>query len=75
LVAEIVASADDGEPIEDYPDYFIGPVVLVLQKDGAGQPLHATRGIEKNTTGPAVIVTAYRPRPDQWSQDFRSRRP
>lgn len=75
LISEIVAGAADGEPIEDYPDYFIGPAVLVLQKDGANQPLHVVWGIEKNTSEPAVIVTAYRPRPDQWSQDFKSRKP
>lgn len=75
LMAEIIAGTDDGEPIEDYPDYFIGPAVLVLQRDRANQPLHVVWGIEKNTTEPAVIVTAYRPRPDKWSQDFKSRRP
>jgi uncharacterized protein DUF4258 len=75
LIAEIMAGAADGEPIEDYPEYFIGPAVLVLQRDGANQPLHVVWGIERNTTEPAVIVTAYRPRPDRWSQDFKSRRP
>jgi Domain of unknown function (DUF4258) len=75
VVAEIIAGAENGEPIEDYPDYFIGPAVLVLQRDGASQPLHVVWGIEKSTTEPAVIVTAYRPRSDQWSQDFKSRRP
>jgi hypothetical protein len=72
LVAEIVAGSADGEPIEDYPDYFIGPAVLVLQNDGADQPLHVVWGIEKGTSEPAVIVTAYRPRPEQWRQDFKS---
>ena len=75
VIAEIIAGAEGGEPIEDYPDYFVGPAVLVLQRDGANQPLHVVWGIEKDTTEPAVIVTAYRPRPDQWSQDFKSRRP
>jgi hypothetical protein len=74
LIADIIAGADDGEPIEDYPDYFIGPAVLVLQRDGASQPLHVVWGIEKNTTEPAVIVTSYRPRADEWSQDFKKRR-
>ena len=74
LVAEIMAGADNGEPIEDYSDYFIGPAVLVLQRDGGNQPLHVVWGIEKGTIEPAVIVTAYRPRPEQWSQDYKSRK-
>jgi hypothetical protein len=75
LIAEVVAGAADGEAIEDYPHYHAGPAVLVLQRDGANQPLHVVWGIEKNTSEPAVIVTAYRPRPDQWSEDFKKRRP
>jgi hypothetical protein len=74
LVTDVVRGVTEGEPIEDYPDYHAGPAVLVLQRDGSHEPLHVVWGIEKDTSGPAVIVTAYRPRPEDWSEDFRRRR-
>jgi hypothetical protein len=74
LITEVVRGVIDGEPIEDYPDYPAGPAVLVLQRDGSNQPLHVVWGIEKNMSEPAVVVTAYRPRPEEWNEDFRRRR-
>lgn len=68
------AGVVDGEPIEDYPDYHSGPTVLVRQRDRSNQPLHVVWGIEKDTSEPTVVVTAYRPSPDEWTEDFRRRR-
>ncbi len=59
---------------EEFPDYNNGPSVLVLQADASGQPIHVLWGLRKGTTAPAVVVTAYRPDPQLWSADFRSRR-
>lgn len=74
-LSEVLWGVPLGEPIEDYPNYYSGPAVLVLQKDQVGLPLHAVWGIEKDTSEPAVLVTAYRPDIADWSDDFRSRRP
>ena len=47
---------------------------MVLQKDETGRAIHVVWGIAKNSTTPAVAVTAYRPEADKWSDDFRTRR-
>ncbi|WP_372807681.1 DUF4258 domain-containing protein [Pontiella sp.] len=71
---DIVGSLPDAELLEDYPNFHKGACVLVLQRDRNGNPIHAVWGIPKNETSPAVLVTAYRPDPTKWSNDFRSRK-
>ena len=72
-VREIVRSLKRAELLEDYPDYFKGPCVLLLQHDGKRKPVHTVWGIPKGNTSPAVLITAYRPDPLRWSKDFRRR--
>ncbi len=71
---EVVAAVAEAVVVEDYPDFPKGPCVLVLHKNAAGEPVHVVWGIPKNAAAPAVVVTAYRPDPKRWSQDFLRRR-
>jgi hypothetical protein len=74
LLDDAVAGVGSAEAVEDYPSFHKGPSVLVLQRDSFGRPLHVLWGIARGTTAPAVLVTAYRPDPRQWSEDFLRRR-
>jgi hypothetical protein len=71
---DLLSSIDSALVVEYYPDYFAGRSVLVLHFDREQRPIHAVWGLEKGTRQPAVLVTAYRPDPSLWSDDFRSRR-
>ena len=73
LVRELIESVSNALLVEDYPDFGKGPCVLVLQGDHEGQPVHVVWGIPIGAEGPAVLVTAYRPDPDRWSEDFLRR--
>jgi uncharacterized protein DUF4258 len=72
---DLVASIVSAVVLEDYPAYYSGPAVLVLHYDANGAPLHAVWGIENGADEPAVLITAYRPDPSLWSDDFRTRKP
>ncbi len=73
LIRELTGDIESAELVEDYPDYWKGPCVLVLQHAPDGRSVHVVWGIPKGETGPAVLVTAYRPDPKRWSDDFTRR--
>lgn len=68
-VTTIVAN---GEIIASYPDDNPHPSALLLGFD-ADRPVHIVVA-RNNDSGECTVVTVYRPDPQIWNDDFKSRR-
>lgn len=71
----LVLSLPDASVVEDYPDAWKGPSVLVRQRVQNVRAVHVIWALERGKQGPAVLVTAYWPDVALWSADFLRRRP
>jgi len=74
LARDVVNGTHGAIVVEDYPNYPKGPCVLVLLHGSEGEAIHALWGIPRGKTGPAVLITAYRPDPEKWGAEFTRRR-
>jgi hypothetical protein len=74
-VADVLVGVFGAQAIEDYPEHGRGPCALALQRDNTGAPAHMLWGVLKDSPGPAVLITAYRPDPDLWEDGWQTRRP
>lgn len=71
-VHEVKEAIANGQLIEDYPNDKYGPSCLICGSTQAGRPIHVqcsypTRMLIK-------IITVYDPAPEQWNDDFTTRR-
>lgn len=71
---ELLKGAVNGAVVEEYSDFQKGPAILVLQQERSGNPVHVVWVIPKWLDKPAVLVTAYRPDPERWDENFLRRR-
>lgn len=69
---EIIESTSAYEIIESYPEDKYFPSYLVYTRS-RGVPLHVLFGVDVREDN-VRIVTAYRPSPDEWETDSKTRR-
>ena len=64
----------DAELIEDYPTQHRPlPDCLVLGQLNPGEPLHAVVAVDE-ANDRLFIVTVYKPNPEEWENDWRTRK-
>jgi len=73
FVREVIDGVHIAKVVEEYPQFPKGPCLLVLQQDREKRPIHVLWGIPIGAATPAVLITAYRPDPRRWTDDFLRR--
>jgi hypothetical protein len=73
-LVSVMSGLADAIVVEDYPDYVKGPCVLCLQRDDLGAPVHVLWGLAAHSPDIATLITAYRPDPGRWMEDWITRR-
>ena len=68
---DVTCALKNGEIIEQYPTDYPYPSCLVLGIAIDGSYIHVVCGIGKNELW---LITAYRPNPDEWTNDFKVRK-
>ena len=71
--SDVLEAIESGEVIAEYPDDVPYPSCLLLGFP-EGEPLHVVVGVDRDSTT-SYVITAYRPDPSLWSDDFKTRRP
>ena len=72
---DIINGVTRGIVVEDYPDAFKGPSVLLLQNIRKDLLIHVLWGVSKSNLGVASLITVYFPTPEKWYDGFMRRRP
>jgi len=73
-LVDLVGSIESASVVEEYPNYHKGPCLLLLHRMSSGQAVDALWGIAKDQPNEVTLVTAYRPDPRRWSDDFLKRK-
>src|SRR5690242_11813849 len=73
LLDTVLEAIHRGDLIEDYPDDPRGPSCLVCAALTDGNWVHTVWGWDE-VGGVAIMITAYRPDPKRWEDDFKTRR-
>jgi hypothetical protein len=68
----LLKSVESAAVVEDYPDAWKGPTVLLLQ-EFEGTRFHPIWGLSKAAPDIASLVTAYVPDLKKWNPDFKTR--
>ena len=70
---EIYFSVLNGEIVEDYPNDKPYPSCLIYGKTFTGDPVHSVWAFNEQSQW-AVLITVYRPDPDQWIEGRKRRK-
>ncbi len=63
----------EGEIVEFYPDAYPVPAGLLLHIVGE-DPLHVVVAFDEQNNGICHVITAYRPSPDKFEMDWKTRK-